>query len=73
MASIRRWQATGWADTAVDADTTAAALVSMLSGLAQAMYVGGERHDPDRALATLDEIFIGACGLEPPARPHSDS
>ncbi len=62
--TIRRWQARGLADPDVDAGTTAAALVSMLSGSAQWLYVGGDSADEDQAVATLTTIWIKACGLD---------
>ncbi len=67
-ASIRRWQARGLADPGIDTDSTAAALVTMLSGSAQCLYVGGDHydnhHDDDhQAVATLTDIWVRACGL----------
>ena len=65
--SIRRWQAAGWADPDIDAPITAAALVSMLSGFAQWLYVGGDTYDEDEAVASLTGIWVRACSLAPPA------
>lgn len=61
--SIRRWQRDGYADPAVDPDTTAAALVSMLSNFAYWLYVGGDSYDEDVAAATLTSVWVRACGL----------
>ena len=65
-ASIRRWQSKGWADPDLDASLTAAALVSMLSGFAQWLHVGGDTYDDDAAEQTLTEIWIRACKLADP-------
>lgn len=64
--SIRRWQRNGWADPTIDAELTAAALVSMLSSFAQWAYVGGDTYDDERAAATLTTIWVQACALRPP-------
>jgi AcrR family transcriptional regulator len=63
-ATIERWQARGLADTDIDAHTTAAALVSMLSGFAYWWLSGGEHHDDDLAVHTLNDIWIRATGLK---------
>jgi AcrR family transcriptional regulator len=65
--SIRRWQTRGWADAHIDTEITAAALVSMLSGFAQWLYVGGDSYDDEQAVTTLTGIWVAACRLAPPA------
>jgi AcrR family transcriptional regulator len=65
-ASIRRWQARGLADAGIDAATTAAALVSMLSGTAQWMYVGGDTLDEEDAAVALTRAWVRTCGLRSP-------
>ncbi len=65
-ASIKRWQTSGWADQSIDPALTAAALVSMLSGFAQWLNVGGDTYDDDEAETTLTDIWIRACGLHDP-------
>ena len=62
-ASIRRWQGRGLADPDLDVAATAAALVSMLSGTAQWMYVGGDTLDADEAAVALTTAWVRACGL----------
>ena len=62
--TIRRWQRTGCADKAVDAELTAAALVSMLSGFARWMHVDGDSFDDDAAAVRLTEIWARSCGLQ---------
>lgn len=62
-ASIRRWQARGLADPDLDAPTTAAALVSMLSGTAQWMYVGGDAIADEDAAVALTSAWARTCGL----------
>lgn len=62
-ATIRRWQAAGIAAASIDAETTAVALVAMLSNAAYWHYVGGDPHDEQSLAATLDSIWIAACGL----------
>lgn len=64
--TIQRWQARGIADTDVDARTTAAALVSMLSNFAYWWLAGGERYDEETAVHTLNDIWIRATGLRQP-------
>ncbi len=65
-ATLRRWQARGLSDPDIDVDTTAAALVTMLSGFAQWLDVSGDHHDEERAVATLTTIWVRACGLTSP-------
>lgn len=69
-ASIRRWQARGWANPAVDVETTAAVLVSMLSSTARWIYVDGDAMDDERAALTLTALWSAACGL---ARPGEEA
>jgi AcrR family transcriptional regulator len=66
--TIRRWQRTSRASKGIDAEVTAAALVSMLSGFAQWMHVGGDSYDEDTAATRLTEIWAAACGLATSAR-----
>lgn len=61
--SIRHWQRDGYADPSIDALTTAAALVSMLSSFAQWRYAGGDVYDDDTAASTLTSIWVKATGL----------
>lgn len=65
--AIRRWQARGLADPSLDVEVTARALVAMLSGFAQWMYLRGDPIDEARALAALNDACIRACGLRRPA------
>ena len=67
--TIRRWQRAGRADRTIDADLTAAALVSMLSGFAQWMHVDGDTHTADEAAARMTEIWVAACGLDQTRTP----
>lgn len=64
--SISRWQRAGWASHDLDPHMTAAALVSMLSGFAQWVYVSGDETDEARAERTLNDIWIRAVGLRSP-------
>ena len=68
---IRRWQANGFADPAVDARTTAAVLVSMQSGFAQSMYLNGEVHDEMSAVDIITGIWVSTCGLTRRRRTRS--
>ena len=61
--TIRRWQRNGLATKGIDADLTAAALVSMLSGFAQWVHVGGDTYDEESSALRLTEIWANACGL----------
>lgn len=61
--TIRRWQRNGLATKGIDADLTAAALVSMLSGFAQWVHVGGDTYDEEASALRLTEIWASACGL----------
>jgi AcrR family transcriptional regulator len=61
--AIERWQQRGLADAQVDAEATAAALVAMLSGVAQWMYLRGDALDEERALAALNAACVRTCGL----------
>jgi AcrR family transcriptional regulator len=65
--TIRRWQARGIADPAIDPETTAGALVSMLSNFAYWWLAGGDSYDPEAAAATLTSIWARAVGLPHPA------
>lgn len=60
---IRKWQSEGFADPTVDSVTTAAVLVSMQSGFAQSMYLGGEAYDELSAVDIITNIWISSCGL----------
>ena len=51
--TIRRWQDRGLADPGVDPDTTAGALVSMISNFAYWWMAGGDSYDDEAAAATL--------------------
>jgi AcrR family transcriptional regulator len=62
-ATIRRWQDRGIADPGIDPQTTAGALVSMLSNFAYWWLAGGDSYDPEAAAATLTEIWARAVGL----------
>ncbi|HEV2243498.1 MAG TPA: TetR/AcrR family transcriptional regulator [Streptosporangiaceae bacterium] len=66
-ATIRRWQDRGIADPGIDPQTTAGALVSMLSNFAYWWLVGGDSYDPEAAAATLTDIWARAVGLRRPA------
>lgn len=61
--TIRRWQRTGRADTTIDIDVTAAALVSMLSGFARWMHLDGDSFEEDVAATRLTDIWALSCGL----------
>lgn len=62
--TIRRWQRNGRADRNIDAELTAAALVAMLSGIAQWMHADGDSHREDEAARRATEIWVSACGLD---------
>lgn len=62
-ATIRRWQDRGIADPGIDPQTTAGALVSMLSNFAYWWLAGGDSYDPEAAAATLTDIWARAVGL----------
>jgi AcrR family transcriptional regulator len=66
--TIRRWQERGIADTSVDPDTTANALVSMQSSMARWIFVEGDEIDAEAARATLVDVWVRACGLRSPER-----
>jgi len=66
-ATIRRWQDRGIADPGIDPQTTAGALVSMLSNFAYWWLAGGDSYDPEAAAATLTDIWARAVGLRRPA------
>jgi hypothetical protein len=68
--TIRRWQDRGIADRGIDPETTAGALVSMLSNFAYWWLAGGDSYDPEAAAATLTEIWARAVGLR---RPHEQA
>ena len=61
--TIRRWQQRGVADRSVDAEATAAVLVSMLSSSAHWMFVGGDRRNDDAAAGALTAAWARAVGL----------
>jgi AcrR family transcriptional regulator len=61
--TIQRWQARGLADRDVDPQTTAGALVSMLSNFAYWWLVGGDTYDAEAAAKTLTDIWARAVGL----------
>jgi AcrR family transcriptional regulator len=61
--TIRRWQERGLADADIDPDTTAGALVSMLSNFAYWWLAGGDRYDDETAASTLTDIWVRAVGL----------
>jgi AcrR family transcriptional regulator len=67
--TIRRWQDRGLADRGVDPDTTAGALVSMISNFAYWWLAGGDSYDPEAAAATLTSIWARAVGLRPAVGP----
>lgn len=52
--AIERWQQRGLADAHLDTEAIAAALVAMLSGVAQWMYLRGDAIHEERALAALN-------------------
>jgi len=62
--SIQRWQSHGLADSTIDATTTATALVSMLSGVAQWLQIGDVTISDHDAVESLTKIWISACGLQ---------
>jgi AcrR family transcriptional regulator len=64
--TIRRWQERGIADPGIDPQTTAGALVSMLSNFAYWWLAGGDSYDPEAAAATLTDIWARAVGLRRP-------
>jgi AcrR family transcriptional regulator len=62
--AIRRWQDSGLADPTVDPVSTATALVSMSSYLCYGLFVvKDEGYDIDRALSTMNQIWIRALDL----------
>jgi AcrR family transcriptional regulator len=63
--AIRRWQDRGLADPGVDPDTTAGALVSMISNFAYWWLAGGDSYDDEAAAVTLTSIWARAVGLRP--------
>jgi AcrR family transcriptional regulator len=71
--TIRRWQAAGLADPEVDPETTAGALVSMLSDFAYWWMAGGDKYDDETAARTLTAVWARAIGLGrlPVSRPAS--
>lgn len=69
--SIRRWQSKGLADADIDAITTAAALVSMLSSFAQWLQVSDDGISDESAVVALNNIWIRACGLRTDADEKS--
>ncbi|WP_433709556.1 TetR/AcrR family transcriptional regulator [Nocardia sp. CA-084685] len=66
---IRRWQHQGLADPTVDAETTAAALVSMTSNFCYWWFVGQDRYDEDQAVATINMLWVRAVDLRRRPRP----
>jgi AcrR family transcriptional regulator len=71
-ATIRRWQDRGLCDPGIDPETTAGALVSMLSNFAYWWLAGGDTYDPELVAVTLTEIWGRAVGLRRPqdSSPH---
>jgi AcrR family transcriptional regulator len=61
--TIRRWQDRGIADPAIDPQTTAGALVSMISNFAYWWLAAGDSYDPEAGAATLTDIWARAVGL----------
>jgi AcrR family transcriptional regulator len=61
--TIRRWQDRGLADRGIDPETTAGALVSMISNFAYWWLAGGDSYDAEAAAATLTGIWARAVGL----------
>lgn len=61
--SIERWQAAGRCDPTVDADVTAAMLVSMSSNFCYWWFVGGEEWDEEEAAAGLTANWVRMLGL----------
>jgi AcrR family transcriptional regulator len=62
--AIRRWQAQGLADPTIDAASAASALVSMSSALCYGLFVvNDEGYDVDKALTTMNQIWIRALDL----------
>src|SRR5487761_437777 len=55
--TIRRWQDRGIADPGIDPETTAGALVSMLSNFAYWWLAGGDSYEPEAAATTLTRIW----------------
>jgi AcrR family transcriptional regulator len=70
-ATIARWQDRGLCDRGIDPETTAGALVSMLSNFAYWWLAGGDSYDPEAAAVTLSDIWARAVGLRRP--PDSGS
>jgi AcrR family transcriptional regulator len=66
--TIRRWQAHGIADRAIEPRTTAGALVAMLSNFAYWWLAGGDTYDAEAAAQTLSDIWARAVGLRRHAR-----
>ncbi len=62
--TIRRLQEHGWADTAVDAHTTAGALVAMLSSFAYWCSVTPGKYDEEASAQTVTAIWARAIGLK---------
>ena len=60
---IRKWQTSGHADSNVDAETVAAVLVAMQSGIAQMMYTQGQEHDELSVVDVITNVWISTCGL----------
>lgn len=67
--AIHRWQDQGVADPSIEASTTAAALVSMMSNFCYWWMVGGDHYDENQATATLTEIWVRALDLRRRPRP----
>jgi AcrR family transcriptional regulator len=70
--TIERWQRGGFAEVNVDPGHTAALLVSMTSNFCYWWLVGGEAHDEQLALQSLDDIWIRAVGLRADSRTTAD-
>lgn len=61
--AIKRWQAAGIADPAVDASIASAALVSMLANFCYWWFVGGAEFDMELATDTLTDCWVRSLGL----------
>ncbi len=66
---IRVWQDRGSADPILDAESTAAALVSMTSNQCYWWFVGGENRDVGREHEVITDIWVRVLGLHDEPRP----
>ena len=62
-AAIRRWQRSGLADSALEPESTAAALLSMTNNFCYWWLVGHEEYDEEQAVATITNIWVRALKL----------